>query len=151
MAHHHTLVQDFRGQGYRLTPQRDIILRAIHDAEGHFTAEQVYQQVSAHSPAVNLATVYRTLELLCQLGIVCEIDLGRTSREYELRHDRPHHHLVCTQCGATMAFPHDLIEPLAASLRDELGFKADLKHLSVFGLCRHCCDEARDEDREDIR
>lgn len=141
MPHHHTLVEGLRDLGYRLTPQRDIILTAIHDAQGHFTAEQIYQQVHAQSPAINRATVYRTLELLSQVGIIAEIDLGGGCREYELSGDEPHHHLVCQRCKMTLTFSHDLVQPLVEALRDELGFQADLVHLSVFGLCAHCRGE----------
>jgi Fur family ferric uptake transcriptional regulator len=141
LSHHHTLVKGLRDQGYRLTPQRDIILTAIRDAQGHFTAEQIYQQVHAQSPVVNRATVYRTLELLSQIGIIAEIDLGGACREYELCGDEPHHHLVCQRCEMTLTIPHDLVQPLVEVLRDELGFQADLDHLSVFGLCAQCQKE----------
>ena len=141
MSHHHTLVEGLRDQGYRLTPQRDVILAAIKDAEGHFTAEQIYQQVHAQSPAVNRATVYRTLELLNHIAIISEIDLGGASHEYELSEDEPHHHLVCRGCGMTYSVSHDLVQPLAIALHKELSFEADLDHLSVFGLCAQCQNE----------
>jgi Fur family ferric uptake transcriptional regulator len=115
-----------------------MILSAIHDARGHFTAEQIYQEVHTHSPAVNRATVYRTLELLCEIGVISATDLGSACREYELSGDESHHHLVCRDCGATLTFSHDLVRPLETALREVLGFAADLDHLSVFGLCAGC-------------
>jgi len=118
-----------------------MILAAIKDAEGHFTAEQIYQQVHAQSPAVNRATVYRTLELLSEITVISEIDLGGASHEYELSEDEPHHHLVCRRCGMTYTVFHDLVQPLATTLREELGFEADLDHLSIFGLCKQCRSE----------
>ena len=87
-------------QGYRLTPQRMMILSAIENGDGHISAEEIYAQVTAKYPRVNISTVYRTLELLKRLELVTETDLGDGRLRYHPADKGHHHHLVCTECGA---------------------------------------------------
>jgi len=101
MSHHTQLIESVRQQGYRMTPQREMILEAIHGDDGHLTADEIYQKVRAKSPAVNLATIYRTLELLKALRLVTAIDTGEGCVYYELAGEQRHHHLVCKECGYT--------------------------------------------------
>ena len=137
MSHHTHLIEDIRLRGYRMTPQRDMILEAIH-ASGHMTADEIYQQVHVKSPAVNLATVYRTLELLKALHLVSAIDTGEGCVHYELAGDQPHHHLVCEMCGQTLELDQDLLVPLEQELCKRYGFQMNLDHLALFGLCPKC-------------
>ncbi len=137
MSHHTGLVESVRGQGYRMTPQREMILDAIH-REGHVTADEIYQRVCAKTPAINLATVYRTLELLKALGIVTAIDTGDGCVHYELAGDQPHHHLVCEGCGYTLELDCDVLRPLERELLRRYGFVMNLNHLALFGTCPDC-------------
>jgi len=137
MSHHTGLVESVRGQGYRMTPQREMILDAIHQ-EGHVTADEIYQQVRAKTPAINLATVYRTLELLKALGIVTAIDTGDGCVHYELAGKQPHHHLVCEGCGYTLELDCDVLLPLEQELLRRYGFVMNLNHLALFGTCPGC-------------
>jgi Fur family ferric uptake transcriptional regulator len=137
MSHHTGLVENIRGKGYRMTPQREMILEAIH-AEGHLTADAIYQRVHASSPAVNLATVYRTLELLRRLDIVTAIDTGESCVHYELAGEQRHHHLVCEGCGHTLELDCDVLEPLERELARRYGFQVNLNHLALFGTCPKC-------------
>ena len=137
MSHHTGLVESVRGQGYRMTPQREMILDAIHQ-EGHVTADEIYQRVCAKTPAINLATVYRTLELLKALGIVTAIDTGDGCVHYELAGDQPHHHLVCEGCGYTLELDCDVLLPLEQELLRRYGFVMNLNHLALFGTCPGC-------------
>jgi Fur family ferric uptake transcriptional regulator len=137
MSHHAHLVESVRERGYRMTPQREMILEAIHDS-GHMTADEIYQQVHAKSPAVNLATVYRTLELLKELHLVCAIDTGEGCVHYELAGSQPHHHLVCEACGQTLELDRDVLMPLERELCKRYGFQVNLNHLALFGLCPEC-------------
>ncbi len=137
MSHHTGLIESVRKKGYRLTPQREMILEAIH-AEGHITADAIYQRVRATSPAVNLATVYRTLELLKALGIVTAIDTGDGCTHYELAGDQPHHHLVCEGCGTILELDCDVLAPLEEELCRRYGFQMNLSHLALFGTCPKC-------------
>ena len=137
MSHHTGLVESVRGQGYRMTPQREMILDAIH-REGHVTADEIYQRVCAKTPAINLATVYRTLELLKALGIVTAIDTGDGCVHYELAGEQPHHHLVCEGCGYTLELDCDVLLPLEQELLRRYGFVMNLNHLALFGTCPDC-------------
>jgi len=125
-------------QGYRLTPQRLMILSAIENSNNHISAEEIYTQVVAKYPNVNISTVYRTLELLERLGMVTKTDLGGGRVRYHPAEKGHHHHLVCRECGAVI----DLDESVLASLKDtlirEYGFIADLRHLAILGRCVNC-------------
>ena len=136
MSHHVQLVEDVRKRGYRMTPQREMILDAIQD--GHITADQIYQKVHRKSPAINLATVYRTLELLKELRIVSAIDVGEGCVHYELSGAQPHHHLVCESCGQTIELDTELLTPLESELCRRYKFQMNLDHLALFGLCPKC-------------
>ncbi|MBA7644652.1 Ferric uptake regulation protein [subsurface metagenome] len=124
--------------GYRLTPQRMMILSAIENSDDHISAEEIYAQVVAKYSNVNISTVYRTLELLKRLGLVTETDLGEGRVRYHPADKGHHHHLVCKECGAII----DLDESVMASVKDtllrEYKFIADLEHLAIFGRCVNC-------------
>jgi Fur family ferric uptake transcriptional regulator len=137
MSHHDHLVESVREHGHRMTPQREMILEAIHE-NGHTTADEIYQQVHAKSPAVNLATVYRTLELLKELHLISAIDTGDGCVHYELTGSQPHHHLVCEDCGQTLELDQELLVPLERELCERYGFQVNLNHLALFGLCPEC-------------
>ena len=132
-----------REKGYRLTSQRLMILEAIESSHDHISAEEIYAGVSARYPNVNISTVYRTLDLLKKLGMVYEIDLGEGRIRYHAEESGHHHHLVCQDCGSVI----DIDESALSSLRDVLlrdyGFRADLRHVGVFGLCEKCRNKTR--------
>ena len=132
-------------RGERLTPQRLLVLDALHGADGHQTAEAIFEQVRARYPYVNLATVYRTLNWLRDRGLITETDLGGGQTEYEALGERRHHHLICLGCGERREFADELVAPLAASLRERYGFAPRLDHLAVFGTCAACQEAAMNE------
>ena len=125
-------------QGYRLTPQRMMILSAIENSDNHISAEEIYAQVVARYPNVNISTVYRTLELLKRLGLVTETDLGEGRVRYHPREKGHHHHLVCQECGAIIDLDESLLAPLKSALLREYKFSADLRHLAILGRCVNC-------------
>ena len=133
-----SIVSKLTEQGYRLTPQRIMILSAIENSNNHISAEEIYAQVASKYPNVNISTVYRTLELLKRLGLVTETDLGGGRVRYHPAEKGHHHHLVCQECGAII----DLDESVLSSVKDvllrEYGFIADLRHLAIFGRCVNC-------------
>ena len=132
------IVNRLSEQGYRLTPQRMMVLSAIESGDGHISAEEIYAQVVAKYPHVNISTVYRTLELLKHLGLVTETDLGDGRLRYHPADKGHHHHLVCTECGAIT----DIDESTLARLKDVLlhryDFSAELSHVAIFGRCGNC-------------
>lgn len=132
------LINKLSEQGYRLTPQRMLVLSAIENSEDHISAEEIYTQVVAKYPHVNISTIYRTLELLNRLGLVTETNLGGGRVRYHPAGKGHHHHLVCQECGKII----DLDESVLSSLKDvllrEYKFSADLRHLAIFGRCADC-------------
>jgi Fur family ferric uptake transcriptional regulator len=136
------LAQRLRAFGQRATPQRLLILGAFAEPGRHLTAEEVYERVGPLSPAVNRSTVYRTLELFRDLGLVSETDLGGGVRQYELIDERPHHHLICRHCGGMLEFEDDLIAPLRRAAEERYGFEVTIDHLALFGWCARCRDAA---------
>ncbi len=123
--------------GYRLTPQRVMILSAIENSDDHISAEEIFTQVVAKYPYVNISTVYRTLELLKQLGLVSETDLGGRAR-YHPADKGHHHHLVCEECGAIIELDESVLSSLRNALLREHKFVANLKHLAISGRCVNC-------------
>jgi Fur family ferric uptake transcriptional regulator len=132
------IVRKLSEKGYRLTPQRIMIVSAIEDSDGHISAEEIYAQVVAKYPHVNISTVYRTLELLKQLGLVTETDFGEGRVRYHPAGKGHHHHLVCTECGTVIDLDESLLSSLESMLLREYKFSADLKHLAIFGRCVKC-------------
>jgi Fur family ferric uptake transcriptional regulator len=124
--------------GYRLTPQRMLVLAAVENSDGHISAEEIYAQVVAKYPHVNISTVYRTLDLLKRLGLVTETDLGGGRVRYHPAAKGHHHHLICERCGMIIDLEESLLSPLKETLLREYQFNADLRHLGIFGLCRKC-------------
>ena len=125
-------------QGYRLTPQRMMILSAIENSDNHISAEEIYAQIIAKYPNVNISTVYRTLELLGRLGLVTETNLGEGRVRYHPAEKGHHHHLVCRECGAIIDLDESLLAPLKSALLQEYKFIADLSHLAILGQCVNC-------------
>jgi len=135
-THHHTeqpdLAAELRSRGMRMTAQRDRVLAAVRDL-GHATPEQISDAV----PEVDLTTVYRTLELLEELGLVRHAHLGHGAPSYRPAED-DHIHVVCHTCGAVLDAAPDLIDELEQRLATKNGFVLDRSHFTVFGRCSSC-------------
>jgi Fur family ferric uptake transcriptional regulator len=131
------LAARLRSRGLRRTPQREQILAAVRRL-GHATPEQISETVTG----VDVTTVYRTLELLEELGLVRHAHLGHGAPSFRPADD-DHVHIVCHSCGAVQDADPDLVDPLAQRLHDQSGFVVDRSHFTVFGRCRACaatCD-----------
>ena len=129
-----------RAKGYRLTPQRELVLRAVGRL-GHATPDEILGAVREESQAVNISTVYRTLELLQDLGLVTHAHLDHGAPTYHSTRGREHLHLVCRSCGKVEEASADAAHQLAASLMEQKGFISDVRHLAVHGTCRDCAGE----------
>jgi Fur family ferric uptake transcriptional regulator len=125
-------------RGYRLTPQRLMVVKAVEDAENHISAEEIYAQVSAYYPQLNISTVYRTLETLKAEGLVTETDMGDGRVRYHCMGKGHHHHLVCQKCGAVINIEEAALDGLWGEIRSRYGFDVDMKHLALFGRCARC-------------
>ena len=132
-----------REKGYRLTPQRELILQAV-ERLGHATPDEVLAEVRTHSTAVNASTVYRTLEVLEELGLVRHAHLSDRAPTYHSVDGHEHFHLVCRNCGRVVSVGPDVLQPLADRLRDEQNFAVDVGHLTVFGACVECPELPRE-------
>lgn len=131
--------KQLRAHGFRLTPQREMVLSVLHEIEGFATADEIYERVSNFSSSVDISTVYRTLELLQDFHLVASVDPRDGQRRYELLgiHGQ-HFHLVCRSCGKIIGVEPQAIEAFAEKVKVEYGFEIDLEHLSVPGLCQGC-------------
>lgn len=130
--------EKLRKLGYRMTPQRAVVLSAIENSQDHVTAEEIYTQVAGKCPRLNISTVYRTLELLKKVGLLYEINLGEGRVGYHPEDKGHHHHLICRKCGAIIDVSESVMFPIEAILLQAFNFKADLKHMAIFGLCENC-------------
>ncbi len=135
---------ELRGRGYRLTPQRELVLDAVNTL-GHATPDEVHAEVRRHASAVNVSTVYRSLEVLEELGLVRHAHLSDRAPTYHSVRGHEHVHLVCRRCQRVTAIEADVVAPLVERLRTEQGFVADVGHLTVFGECA-ACDEPPPEE-----
>lgn len=139
---------------YKVTPQRQIILKALMErAQGggeanHLSADQVHAIVRQSNPEVGLATVYRTLDLLVELGILQKVNFGDGRSRYEFTEARArhHHHLVCVQCGRVVEFTDELLRSLDSVIEDQLGFRILDQELTFYGYCRECRDVQASEE-----
>lgn len=141
-----SLRQTLHRRGLRMTPQRQLVLDAVRHL-GHATPEQICSQVQRAAPAVNITTVYRTLDLLERLGLVRHTHLGHGAPNYS-EQEHQHVHLVCHGCGALAEAPTDLMEDLVDRLRDESGFALDVTHIALSGHCRACAEAAATDNTE---
>lgn len=125
--------------GYRLTPQRQLVWDALRRAAPHVTAEAICADVQRTIPSFNIASVYRTLELLERVGLVRSSYLGDGRRTYELDEgSEGHHHLVCEQCHSTVHFGPGPVSGLRRQLEQDYGYRFDDLELVVFGVCPDC-------------
>ncbi|MBX6371087.1 MAG: transcriptional repressor [Acidothermus sp.] len=128
-----------RAKGYRLTPQRQLVLEAIAEL-GHATPEEIINYVRDVASGVNISTVYRTLDLLEELSLVTHTHLGHGAPTYHVAENSAHVHLVCRDCGAVTEIPSQAVEPLLDRLESDYGFVADVHHFAIFGRCVSCRD-----------
>lgn len=126
-----------RKQGFRLTPQRHVILDAICELGGHVTPEAIYDQVQGRLPGVNRATVYRNLDFLCEMRLVVAAHIGR-STVYEIASREPHHHLICQQCDAVLPLSTEQVNSFFSQVESTHHFSVDMNHVTLFGLCADC-------------
>lgn len=132
---------DLRQRGYRLTPQRQLVLEAVDTLE-HASPDEILTEVRKTASGVNISTVYRTLELLEELGLVSHAHLGHGAPTYHLA-DRHHHlHLVCRDCGTVIEADVSFAGALTDQLRSGFGFETDMKHFAIFGRCADCSAKA---------
>jgi Fur family ferric uptake transcriptional regulator len=140
-----TLKKRLKDKGYKLTPQRRAVLDAIMINEGkHLTTEEIFDVVKKDCPEIGLATVYRTLQMLEEVNLICKMNLDDSRNRYELVHDEEdhhHHHLICRKCGKVMEVEGDLLEALEKEIERKYHFVISNHILKFFGTCNKCQEE----------
>ena len=124
-----------RASGHRLTPQRELVLAAV-ETLGHATPDEVFAEVRTHSESINLSTVYRTLELLDEIGLIHHAHLSDRAPTYHSAGGHEHVHLVCRRCHSVTSIGQGRAEQALAPLVGD--FTPDYGHLTVFGVCAAC-------------
>ena len=138
MTHYDDAVSKLRESGNRLTPQRLLVLSTIADSQPHIGIDEIYKASKSVYPYLDLATVYRTIHLFRDVGVVTEIGVG-DRRTYELRtRDGQHHHMLCTKCENTFSLSPHYLESFRASLVKDFNFEPDLDNFAVAGICTDC-------------
>jgi Fur family transcriptional regulator, ferric uptake regulator len=132
------LKSTLRTTGRRLTGQRQLLLQLIQEHGGHLDAHELYRLASERNPRLSLSTVYRTMNLLRDLGLVSEVHLGEEHHHYELRPTSEHCHLVCVSCGRVVEIGCELIEQLKATVAEQHDFEITEAQVDLVGLCAAC-------------
>jgi Fur family transcriptional regulator, ferric uptake regulator len=134
-----------RERGLRWTPQRRLLIEVMAETDGHITATELVERCRAADPETTPSTVYRSLDVLEELGLIrhCHGIDGR--EEFHVLPEREHGHLFCATCGRSWDIEGDEAAGLVHALRRERGFRVDLSHLSVVGVCAECATR-RDDD-----
>lgn len=128
-----------RRRGVRWTIQRQAILELLANCGEHITAEELHQRIAAQAHDVSPATIYRTVNMLVEMGVVSKQDFGTASASFEWNLTRRHHdHLVCTTCGTITEFRSERIEELQDAIAIEHGFALAHHRLDLFGTCTRC-------------
>ena len=132
------VAEQLRRRHLRLTPQRRAVVAALADFEGHVTASQLVERCLERDPEFVPSTVYRTLDVLEELGLVTHIHDADGREAFQPAAEQPHAHLICRGCGAAWEISGSELDELAARLRERHRFDVDLSHLAIFGRCESC-------------
>ena len=124
--------------GHPVTAQRRLLLDLIREAGGHIDAKEIYRRASSRDEPISLATVYRSLRLFKELGLVDEIRLGEVRCYYEVKHSVEHQHLVCKCCGKVIEFESPKIGKLVDKVRRAYSFNVTKAELYLEGYCQEC-------------
>ena len=134
--------QKLRRGGYRITPQRQLVLQAVEDLR-HGTPDEILAHVQRTASGVNLSTIYRNLEVLEEVGLVTHAHIGHGAPTYHAVDDHVHIHLVCDKCGAVESIDAEIAEDFLCDLRSKTGFVTDITHVALQGHCVNCATTSR--------
>ncbi len=133
-----TMIQKMREKGLRITPQRIAILRVLSISKGHPSVEDIHEQVKMIFPTTSVATVYKNVSMLKELGEVLELSFGAESSRYDGNKTAPHPHLICTLCKKIIDPDLDSLKDVSRELINETGFRITSHRLDFFGICPEC-------------
>jgi Fur family ferric uptake transcriptional regulator len=138
LSHELEAAQALRESGRRLTPQRLLILSTLRHSSTHMSAAEILWRVKESYPFVDASTVYRTLTVLKEMRLVTELHVGGAETVYEWLSEDRHHHLICHGCREVRPLADEYLAALGAEILDDYGFRADIDHFAIFGLCDAC-------------
>ena len=143
MSHNTAVInQQLREAGFRVTPQRQLILDAVCELDKHVTPEEVYEHVQRIAPTLSRATVYRVLHFLTAQRVLAMVQMVDGRYGYEIAGTEPHHHLVCRSCDSFLELPHSMLRAFRQVMEAQYDFEIDVSHISFFGHCTDCRDAA---------
>ena len=132
------IVIRLRERGMRVTPQRMAVLNTLIGNKEHLSAETIYDRVRADYPMIGLATVYKTVSMLKEMGEITELNFGNDCALYDGSGEPPHPHFNCTQCGSIIDIDDASLETLAGEVAEKTGYKITNYRLDFFGVCPNC-------------
>lgn len=132
------ILEKLRQRYCRITPQRIAILKAFLQRPDHPSVEQVYVDVKKNFPTTSLATVYKTVNLLKEVGEILEIGFADGSNRYDGNKPYPHPHLICTRCNTIIDPPVNLLDQMAIEIADSTGYRIESHQVEFFGVCPAC-------------
>jgi len=133
-----TVIAKLRERGCRITPQRVAILKIFLNSQAHPSVEQVYEQVKGNFPTTSLATVYKTVHLLTEIGEILQIGSAAGGNRYDGNKPYPHPHLICTTCKTIIDPKLRLVDQLTAEVAKTSGYRIVSHQLDFFGICPEC-------------
>ena len=128
----------FRQHGYRITPQRVVLLRLLSTSEAHPSANWLYERIKEQFPTTSLATIYKTLSTLTEMSEVLKLGSGHDDNRYDGRKTYPHPHFVCLRCGRIVDLQMELAQDLEQEATELSGYEITGHRLDFYGICFDC-------------
>jgi len=138
MLQHQQAIDVLREKGHRLTPQRILVLSIVADGGGHMGVDEVFRRAKEAYPYMDIATVYRTLHLFKDLGVVTEVAIGDRLHYELIDPSGPHNHMVCRVCNGAFNLSPTYLDEFRDTLLEEFDFEPDLEHFAITGTCSGC-------------
>ncbi len=135
------LLDHLRHTGERITMPRQAVIEALCDLGGHQTTQSIQKHLEETGVCIQEPTVYRVLQWLKDLALVCQTDMGQSGITYELLSTPLHHHLICLQCGAVQDLDDSAMAPLRDHVRQRYNFEPRIDHMAIYGICKRCRGE----------
>jgi len=139
------LIAALQASGHRITRQRRVVLEVLEESREHLDAESLYQKARQRAPRISLATVYRTVAVLKQMGLVAEYSLGEEHGHFETVPETPHYHFTCLGCGQVVEFDAPQVALAIQELAEREGLEVRAVQFSLTGYCARCRTGGRDE------
>ena len=133
-----TMIRKLKELDFRVTPQRLAVLKILAKSQGHPSVEDIFKQVKPNFPTTSLATIYKTVNVLKEIGEVVELGFSEESNRYDGNKPYPHPHLICTKCKTIMDPDMATVEDLSKELARKTGYEILNHRLDFFGICPHC-------------